>query len=493
LYLDEQNSSADQTYNLLTYSGGNFYHNDGKVDFNPRRSVYNSSYTVVFSQTISFYDVQIGYYTSWAGSGFQITGNANVEGDLYIEEIWNGGGGNQARMWGGNWFVYGDLRLGTSVRGGDTQIHLVGDQDTQYITSGGDAPEVIINKDPGATVSPDVGLTNFEANTITISSGTFIAPPGTLTLGVQSNVYSNENVTFFNITGGDFIHNDGRVRIASSGVYVGSGYANFSITPTFNDFSLYYHCQWSYDELFQINGSAIVEGDLNIERVSTQYYEGTITSPLNGGNLYVEGNVTIGTLIDGGSTQIHFTGSGDQTYTDLGGDEPDGDIYINKEDGFVLLNSHAQWNASGQALYLQKGKFIVGSNYSVYLNGLSISQGGEFNMIGTGDLILYSNAINNGKFIARARGVCGGSDSIFIRSNSTGVQRAWSGNGSFVIQDTEVRDMSGTAPITVYSSTNSGNNGSNWTFSSDPCPEAPVSAEIRGGLISIPNGLVEIQ
>ena len=38
--------------------------------------------------------------------------------------------------------------------------------------------------------------------------------------------------------------------------------------------------------------------------------------------------------------------------------------------------------------------------------------------------------------------------------------------GTFKVEDVDVMDQAGTAPITVFSGTNSGNNGANWTFNS---------------------------
>ena len=61
---------------------------------------------------------------------------------------------------------------------------------------------------------------------------------------------------------------------------------------------------------------------------------------------------------------------------------------------------------------------------------------------------------------------------IRIRSTSGGITRAWSGTGSSAIIDVDVKDQAGTAQIIVFNGTDTGNNGSNWTF--NDCDSAPT-------------------
>jgi len=111
---------------------------------------------------------------------------------------------------------------------------------------------------------------------------------------------------------------------------------------------------------------------------------------LSSGSFYVEGNVTIGSDAAGGNGVIHFTGSGDQTYTDLGGDEPDGDVTINKTAGTVTLASAAQWNASGQDVTVQSGTLELADG-NLTTNNLTIGESGTVSQSGNGNLSVSGN------------------------------------------------------------------------------------------------------
>jgi hypothetical protein len=97
----------------------------------------------------------------------------------------------------------------------------------------------------------------------------------------------------------------------------------------------------------------------------------------------------------------------------------------------------------------------------------------------TGNLTLSGNIDNSGKIDFNGGGdeVCGGATEIQIRSSVNGTQRAWSGSGVLEMVDVDVRDQAGSASITLYAGTNSGNNGANWTFNSD-CTGAPTAVSL---------------
>jgi hypothetical protein len=97
---------------------------------------------------------------------------------------------------------------------------------------------------------------------------------------------------------------------------------------------------------------------------------------------------------------------------------------------------------------------------------ISIGSGGTWINESTGDLTLGAGGLaNSGYLKLDSNGGGGGSaDSILIRSSASPTQRAWSGTGTFIMQDLDVQDQAGTATITVYNGTNSLNNGTNWTF-----------------------------
>ncbi len=98
-----------------------------------------------------------------------------------------------------------------------------------------------------------------------------------------------------------------------------------------------------------------------------------------------------------------------------------------------------------------------------------------------GDLTLGGNLSNSGTINVDSGGTGCGVDDILIRSSVAATQRLWSGSGTFTLQDVDVQDQAGTAAITAYSSTNTGNNGTNWTFNAScsgftPRPPASVGS-----------------
>jgi len=116
-------------------------------------------------------------------------------------------------------------------------------------------------------------------------------------------------------------------------------------------------------------------------------------------------------------------------------------------------------------LNVNAGTFDQGTAASVASGPITIAAGATLKNLGTGDLTLSSTMANAGTItFDGSGGGCGSADSILIRSSATGTQRAWSGTGTFTLTDVDVRDQAGTAIVTVFSGTNTANNGANWVF-----------------------------
>jgi CSLREA domain-containing protein len=115
------------------------------------------------------------------------------------------------------------------------------------------------------------------------------------------------------------------------------------------------------------------------------------------------------------------------------------------------------------------GTFSQGASFNLSVGTLTVTQGGAFQNLGTGDLTLGGDVSNDGTIHLDGGGAaCGDADAILIRSSVAGLKRAWTGGGSFSLSDVDVRDQGGSAPVSVLSGTDSGNNGANWTFT--VCP-----------------------
>ncbi len=275
-----------------------------------------------------------------------------------------------------------------------------------------------------------------------LGAGTFNAPSGSLKIRDLGN---------FTITGGTF--NAGTGTVQSGGGVGDSGAHTFNVPTSVNFYNFIVNNYNTY--------AANLSGDTFIVANNFTQTDGAI----NSGTVDVRGNVSVGTLADGGSAILKFSGGANQTYTDLGGNEVDGDVYVDKTNGIVTLASNADWNASGQDLIINNGTLDHGASYNISTNVVNVNgYGSTWLNTGTGDITLAGNVVNNGYIVFDGGGGgCGSSDSIAIVSSSGGTQRTWSGNGISQIYDVSVTDMA-TTSVTAYSSTNTSNN--TWTFSS---------------------------
>ncbi|MFL6255325.1 MAG: beta strand repeat-containing protein, partial [Pyrinomonadaceae bacterium] len=102
------------------------------------------------------------------------------------------------------------------------------------------------------------------------------------------------------------------------------------------------------------------------------------------------------------------------------------------------------------------GTFSQGASFNLSAGTLTVTAGGVFQSIGTGDLTLGGDVSNDGTIhLDGGSAACGDADTILLRSSAAGAQRAWTGSGTFSLSDVDVSDQGGTAPIAVRSGTNS--------------------------------------
>jgi hypothetical protein len=95
---------------------------------------------------------------------------------------------------------------------------------------------------------------------------------------------------------------------------------------------------------------------------------------------------------------------------------------------------------------------------------IDIDDFGRWQNLSTGNITLGGDVVNDGGVTINANGIsCGDADSITLTSTDTN-QRSWSGEGGFRFGDVNVSYQTGSAVIHAASSTDSLNNGSNWTF-----------------------------
>jgi hypothetical protein len=322
------------------------------------------------------------------------------------------------------------------------------------------------------------GTGNVTSGQLTITDGIFKAPnPGVLSVGKNNN--SGE--TSFNYIGGVFDANFGTTTFTGYGNSTGDQFLilNSSTTETIH----FYNVRINAGGLGTITNSGDIEVDNNL----------TLGNGTLGGVWDFRGNLTVESTADAGSAILTFIGTSTQYYTDQGGNEPDGDITINKPSGSVILQSNADWNSTSQDLTITAGRLEIPSTYNLSTNVLVVDTGGELAANGSGIITLGGNVTNNGLIDCRGNNMCGGSDVLTIQSSVNGTQRSWSGSGETIMYDVTVRDQGGTLPITLYSSTNLSNNGANWTFSAAQCPFSGPVFRINSGQMRIESGRVRVE
>ncbi len=272
-----------------------------------------------------------------------------------------------------------------------------------------------------------------------ISGGTFTAPTGTAFFGAP----------YFLVTGGTFNPNGGTIVFDD-------GLTNFTIPTTFTLNNVTVN-KTSSLRFITNSSTLVVTGTLTLTN-------GSIENTAAIGTVEAQGDVVMASTYDGGDANFRFGGSANQTYTNAGGVNPQGTWTIDKSGGVLILASNLILGTS-QALNITSGELSQGTAADLRAGTITVGATGRWRNNGTGDITLGGNVANSGEIDIDGTTVsCDEADSILIRSSSAGVQRNWSGTGSFFVQDADVQDQAGTAAITVHAGTNSGNNGGNWTF-----------------------------
>jgi NADPH-dependent 7-cyano-7-deazaguanine reductase QueF-like protein len=102
---------------------------------------------------------------------------------------------------------------------------------------------------------------------------------------------------------------------------------------------------------------------------------------------------------------------------------------------------------------------LTASDTAASGTALNIANGAALSNTGTGGLTLGGGLVNEGTLTLQSSDTA--NNGIAVRSSSAGVQRTWSGAGTFNLRDVDLKDQAvdtSTYPIRTPSSTNSGNN-----------------------------------
>lgn len=455
---------------FFAISGGTFNHNSGTFQIVESATNCNQTYTVDVVTTLTFYNIVINSNVGGCTSPTITTASGDTiiaANDFTLTD------GTLA----GTWEVQGNVVVGSGADGGNGTLTMTGTGSKTYTYStGGLGPYFRVNN-ASINVTPIGGTTSLHVSRFGLIAGAFTAPTGTMTI----YYIAGGSVASFDVASGTtFSHNNGTVdfsgipdncnRTFTVDVPTTLTLYNVTISPTAGG----------------CNPTIIASGSGDTIVVANNFIQ---TDGLLNGTWEVQGNYTVATTADGGTAGINFTGGNDQTYTDQGGNESNGDVTINKTVGSsVTLASNADWNAASQDLTITSGELNMGASYNISTTALTVSTNGHLSNYGTGDLTLAGNVSNSGNIRFMSSGTCGGSDSISIASSSAGVQRTWSGSGTYLFHDVTVQDQGGSAAITAYSSTSVSGNGGNWTFSGAACPATAPAAQLNSGIINFGTG-----
>ena len=529
-------SSTLQVVSVYTLSGGTFTASSGNTNFN---TTFNVSGTGVFEHnngTVRFIggggsafnvnnieefnNVEINKSSPNAAVVIAINDVMSVSGTVNLIAGQLSSEGIDARM-----EAFGDVSISTTFAGGSGNLHILGDE-TRTITIPTpaslpnltvNAPNVDINTsgngivDLGSrTIIQNVNLmTNGAAEFVfstsdqyqqsggtfnvgsgnitfgslfTLSGGTFTGSSSTLQFGNNFTVSggtftaSSGNTNFvqaFNVSGtGVFEHNNGTARFISS-----SGTVDVVESEDFNNVEI--------DKSSSFVALGLATDDIMRIRGNLTLTNGQLGAPLGSSRFEAFGDVTISPTFAGGSGNLTYAGTNDQTYTNNGGNNPSSIFRVDKPSGVLtaatdlILPSNTGMVINRGTLYLANGSDLTAGGA---VTGLLILANGRLVSDSATTITLGGNLSNGGVVDLRGGGTCPADDTILIRS--TGAQRSWTGSGTNRLVNVDVQNMGGTGTKTVFNGTDSGSNNASWVFDSG-CPTgltlSPLTASVQTG------------
>lgn len=402
----------------------------------------------------------------------------------------------------------------------------------------GGAPEfdtqpMLINN-PNITVN--AGLTengSMLVPSLTLQQGTFNQGAGRVTMSnynQSGGVYNGgtfsqsfgslNNFTNFTLTGGDFN--------AAPSMTLDGNFTHTTATGNFNEGT---GIVYFYSTFFGTNGTIDVNGNENFYNVAfysgngtniasgdTLTVNGTATlrsGTLNGGTIDAKGNVdvpraVVGGSFQGGTTNVIFSGSSDQTFSNQDGFASFGGTWtVNKPNSIasaknnfapaaptnLLVSGNIGRSFAGiyVPLNLISGNAVQTGAYSHGFSSLTVSPAASFVNEFGGTITLSGDVNNDGIISLNANGAGCQADSIALRSNNA-TQRNWNGAGYFFMTDVDVSGQSGTPIITVYNGTNSGNNGANWVFNGSCFIPTSANVSVGGKVLNAAgNGIANVR
>lgn len=341
----------------FTMSGGTFTPNTGTLKFDGNAQTFDvntslSLYSVTFDTANDSQVVTIASGDTMVVTGTLTLNTGGVDGPGSLE------------MRGSSTVV---SATGTS---GEAPVRYLVTGDQTITSSGGEMPGIFVNKSSdNLTLSGDVVLTdgNYE-----MQDGTFNAGSGTITLK-QS----------------DFTTSGGTFNADTSTIYIINNASSIDVNSsvTFNNFTM--------DKSNDTHAVTIASGDTVIVTGSLSLQDGD----LNGGTLEMQGTTTTIDSLGGGTTELTFSGSASQTYQLVSGDEPDGNVTINKSGGSLALLSSFNIDATGQTLTIAEGTLDLDGFALTVDDALTVESGGVLQLFGSETITRGSLDLQSGSTV----------------------------------------------------------------------------------------------
>lgn len=269
---------------------------------------------------------------------------------------------------------------------------------------------------------------------------------------------------------------------------------SFAITGSSTFYNLNFSSNLSGNEISATvsSGTFTVQNDLMMSANSAPI------QLLGTGTINVAGNIDGGAAGSGSSSLLYATGTASIVLNGTGTQIIDNDI----SGGILFLPDLTVAKPSGVA-YVTNSPNITG-NVTLNQGELRLAMGSVAQTVeidgrttiasgailsdypnSSSTIVLGSRVTNSGLvFFDGAEYSCVSStpNGVILNSTTTGQRVPWVGSGNFVMRYVNVEDQGGTAPISVWDGTNSGDVAANWTFSNgNPVPELIQTSTASGG------------
>ncbi|MBK9162431.1 MAG: hypothetical protein IPM21_00680 [Acidobacteria bacterium] len=529
-------SSTFEVVSVFTLSGGTFTASSGNTNFN---TTFNVSGTGVFEHnngTVRFIggsgssfninnieefnNVEINKSSPFAAVVIAINDIMSVSGTTSLIGGQISSEGIDARL-----EAFGDVSIATTFNGGTGNLHILGDETrTITIPTPASLPNLTVN-------APNVDINTSGNGIVDLGSRTIVQNVNLMTNGAAEFVFSTSdqyqqsggtfnvgsgNITFgslFTLSGGTFTGSDSTLQFTnvftvSGGTFTASsGNTNFVQSLNITGTGIFEHNNGTV-RFISSTGTVDVNNSLDLNNVEVDksstftalglgsndilrirgnllLTNGQISTPFGNARFEAYGDVTISSTFAGGSGNLHYVGTSDQTYINNGGNNPSSIFRVDKPAGVLtaatdlILPSNTGMVINRGTLYLANGSDLTAGGA---VTGLLILANGRLVSDSATTITLGGNISNGGVVDLRGGGTCPADDTILIRS--TGGQRSWTGLGTNRLVNVDVQNMGGTGTKTVFSGTDSGGNNTSWVFDSG-CPTgltlSPLTASVQTG------------